>query len=222
MTKLMGLALIVSGAAWWMAAAGAAEPAGASATYVTTDTKTQGTWKKVYGTDGYVIIGDAKSLPAYAQVAVITEKGELSKEAKNLYIEHTYSGSTTDVRAMQKVTGTDRLAAYWGSYGGITIDVNLTDTQAHRIAVYCLDWNKGKMAEKIEVLDAGTDAVLDTRKVKDFDGGQYLIWDIKGHVKLRLTTMAESRAVLSGLFFGVAPQGQDPGEVKKPTGSDAK
>jgi hypothetical protein len=41
----------------------------ASAAFVGTDAATQGSWKGVYGSDGYNVVNDAISYPAYAQVA---------------------------------------------------------------------------------------------------------------------------------------------------------
>ena len=41
-----------------------------AALFVTTDTATQGTWKGVYGAQGYAIANDATSYPAYAQVTL--------------------------------------------------------------------------------------------------------------------------------------------------------
>ncbi|MDT4896290.1 MAG: hypothetical protein QOH25_1367, partial [Acidobacteriota bacterium] len=48
---------------------------GNSATYVRTDTTTQGNWKGTYGAEGYNVINDLVSYPAYAQV---TPSGNLS------------------------------------------------------------------------------------------------------------------------------------------------
>jgi hypothetical protein len=46
---------------------GAAGGAANSATFVTTDTATQGNWKGVYGSDGYSVINDAASYPPMRQ-----------------------------------------------------------------------------------------------------------------------------------------------------------
>ena len=172
-------------------------------TYVTTDTTTQGAWKEVYGSDGYVVIGDTQSLPAYAQMTVMTKKANLANCGLYQYIEHTYIPSTTEVRALLNGAGTDRLVAGWFSYY-LTLDLNFTDNQMHRIAIYCLDWKKS-MAQKIEFLNPETDAVIDTRKIKGFDNGHYLVWDVKGHVHIKVSSMAEARAGVSGIFFQPTP-----------------
>jgi hypothetical protein len=50
-------------------------------------------------------------------------------------------------------------------------------------------------------LDAASGSVLDTRAVSHFTNGQYLVWDLRGHVRLRVTRTAGPSGVASGLFF---------------------
>jgi hypothetical protein len=173
----------------------ASVPVPTSATFVAEDNTTQGNWKGVYDADGYNVLGDAPKYPDYAQVSVSGE---------TLFTES--NASSSDVRWLQKaaIGSTDRNFAIWFSETNFSIDINLTDGQEHRVAVYCLDWdeNDGR-SQKIEVLNAATNAVLDTRAVNAFSSGRYLVWQLKGHVRIRITHTgaAGSNAVLSGLFF---------------------
>jgi len=161
----------------------------ASAAFVGTDAATQGSWKGVYGSDGYNVVNDAISYPAYAQVA---PAGQSS---------YTWAATTTDVRALQKANTADRLAATW--YGlTFTIDLNLVDGLTHRVALYVVDWDSTSRIQIIEVRDSVTNALLDTRTVSGFHDGQYLAWNIRGHVTVRVVNTAGVNAVLSGLFFG--------------------
>jgi hypothetical protein len=163
---------------------------GPSAAFAGADTTTQGSWKGVYGGDGYNVINDAVSYPAYAQVA------------PNGQSNYTWAASTTDVRGLQKAaSSTDRLAATW--YGGtFSIDVNLTDGNVHLVGVYVVDWDSTSRSETLEVHDAATNALLDSRTVSGFHNGQYLFWNIQGHVTLRAVSTGGVNAVVSGLFFG--------------------
>jgi len=52
------------------------------------------------------------------------------------------------------------------------------------------------------VLDAATQQVLSTQNVQSFSGGTYLVWNLQGHVSVRLTSTGGTNAVLSGIFFG--------------------
>jgi hypothetical protein len=161
---------------------------GPSATFVGTDTTTQGTWRGQYGGDGYVVTGDTTSLPGYATV---TPSGQAS---------WTWAGTTGDVRALQTGSGVGRIAATW--YGWtFAIDVNLTDGAAHTVGLYVVDWDTQGRTETLEVRDAGTNAVLDTRTVSGFAGGQYWRWTVRGHVVVRVVRGAGPNAVVSGVFF---------------------
>src|SRR5262249_55981396 len=117
---------------------------------------------------------------------------------------YTWIGSTTDPRALQNPSTGTGLAACWYSDGTFTIDVNSTDGHAHQVALYALDWDSyGPRQEQIKVLDAGTGTVLDSRTVSNFSGGQYLVWNVSGHVQFQVTNLVGgSNAVISGLFFG--------------------
>ena len=161
-----------------------------SASFVTTDTTTQGTWKGTYGSDGYNVIANAVSYPSYA---VVTPTGQAT---------YTWAASTTDTRALQKAAATDRIAATWYSSSSFTVDINFNDGNIHRLSAYFLDWDSTSRSERIDVVDAATGTVLDTRSISSFHNGAYLVWNISGHVQLRITKLGGANAVLSGLFFG--------------------
>jgi hypothetical protein len=105
------------------------------------------------------------------------------------------------VRALQKALTSDRIAATWYAETFFDIDINLTDGLPHQVGIYCLDWDTTTRSQRIDVLDAVTNALLDTRNVTGFSNGQYLLWNISGHVKLRITNTGLTNAVVSGLFF---------------------
>lgn len=163
-----------------------------SAVFVKTDTTTQGSWKGVYGVDGYSVIADTTSYPAYVTVGL---------SGQTLY---TWANPTADVRGLQKVVGTNRIAACNYTATSMTYDLNFTDGQTHPLAAYFLDWTTSSRNQKIEFLDATTNAVLDTRTLSSFSGGVYLVWNLTGHVKLKITFVSSAgaqSAVISGLFF---------------------
>jgi hypothetical protein len=164
--------------------------ANATAGFVRLDTTTGGSWRGVYGLDGYTIIGNNASAPSY---------GTATPAGNNTYV---WSGSTGEARA-QKASRHDRIAACWYSGGVFTIDVNFGDASQHQFAIYMLDWDYygGGRTQRVEILDANNN-VLDTRMVSGFAGGQYLVWNLSGHVTIRVTnTNPNANAVVSGLFF---------------------
>ncbi|HEY2585578.1 MAG TPA: right-handed parallel beta-helix repeat-containing protein [Tepidisphaeraceae bacterium] len=167
----------------------------ATASFVGTDTTTRGNWTGAYGSDGYVEFGGgATQLPAYAQVTAYSQQ------------QYTWASSTNDPRALQVVAGNGaRIAGCDYAPNTFTLDVNLTDGKSHPVALYLLDWDARGRAESVQVIDAGSGAVLDTRSVSNFTGGQWLSWNLTGHVRITITLTAGANAVASGLFFGAAP-----------------
>ena len=182
---------------------GSSAPAVSSAAqFLKVDTATQGNWRSAYGADGYSIAGDSAANPAYGQASL----------AGQLFYQ--WTASTTDVRGLQKATNpNDRIAAAWYSGGTFTIDVNLTDGGTHQLAAYATDWDGylGGRSERIDVVDAATGTLLDSRSVFSFGSGQYLVWNVRGHVQLRVTNLTLGNALVQGIFFG--------GAVALPTGT---
>jgi len=159
------------------------------ASFVKLDTGTRGTWKGVYGSAGYNVIGDRSSYPSYVTV---TPSGQYS---------YTWAASTTDTRALQKASSsTDRIASTWYSSIPFSVDLNFTDSNIHQVAVYCVDWDVRGRSQTLSITDASGNR-LDSRSVSGFSSGQYLVWNVAGHVKLQVTPGSGPNAVISGLFF---------------------
>ncbi|HJZ70189.1 MAG TPA: fibronectin type III domain-containing protein [Vicinamibacterales bacterium] len=167
-----------------------------SAVFVGTDVQTLGNWKAVYGSDGYTLAKDGASLPTYGTVTQLDQ------------LTWTWDGSTTDARALLRASGRGRLAAVW--YGGrYTLHLNVSDGRIHRIALYVVDWDSEGRSETIEMLDAASGAVLDSRTIEGFAGGQYWIWNVGGDVTIRVTSTNATDAEVSAIFFD--PVGQPSG-----------
>ncbi len=164
-----------------------------SATFVRLDSTTRGNWRALYGAEGYVIVGDQNSNPSYGTLAAAGQ------------YQAVWAMSTGDARALQKASNpADRVAGAWYSTSSFTVDLNLTDGNTHQIAAYCMDWDTTARRERLDILDtAGT--VLDSQSLtSSFNGGVYLVWNISGHVKLRVTLTGGANPILSGLFFGAS------------------
>ena len=171
---------------------------GVSAVFVKTDTKTQGSWKGVYGADGFMIAGDDTHQPAY---------GAVSKTAWQVLWNG--NGLTKDIRALERNGGgADRMAGQWGTNDkSYDIDCSFTDAAVHRVALYGLDWDLNGRSEDIKVIDAATGGVLDTQDLNAFVSGKYLIWNVQGHVIFRVVNTSRwTNPALSGIFF-------DPAEI---------
>ncbi|MGV3772346.1 MAG: chitobiase/beta-hexosaminidase C-terminal domain-containing protein [Verrucomicrobiales bacterium] len=176
-----------------------------SAQFAGSDTSTMGSWKGVYGGEGYQIIGNATSLPSYVQA---TPSGAS---------EWIWQWSTQDADALQRASGTDRLAACWYSAGGFSVSFNFTDGRTHTLAAYFHDWDAAGRNQTVRIVDADTGATLDTQTVANFSNGVYLKWVLGGKVRMTVTPNT-GNAVVSGLFFGPAGTTQPPpaGQVATP------
>jgi hypothetical protein len=166
-----------------------------SATFVGIDSTTQGNWIGTYGSQGYSLAGDATSLPSSAT---------FSTNGTDTYV---WTSSTTETRALQKASGTDRIAASWytGATNTFTMDLNLTDGQTHRASFYALDYDwHGTRTQQFDLIDAATGNVLDSRTISSYEQGQYVSWNVSGHVLIRVTNVGSSNAVVSGMFLDAA------------------
>ena len=160
----------------------------ASASFVGTNTAVQGNWQGVYGAQGYDIVNGPVSLPSYASVI---------PAGQSLY---TWAATSSDPRALQIPGSNNRVAATWYASTSFTIATNLSDGQAHDIALYC---SIGKIAAAASGSRsrASEGTILDTRTISNFSGGAYLQWTVTGNVIITVTRLTGPNAVVSGLFF---------------------
>ncbi len=168
----------------------------ASATFLQLDSTTKGTWMGTYGSDGYDLVGGSSSLPSYATVSV----------AGNA--TYVWSADTTDERGLENPSSsspsTNRIAAAWYSGSSFTVTLDLTDGNAHTIALYAVDWDKHGRSEQIQIANASTGTVLSTETLSSFTGGAYEVWTISGDVKITITELSGGNGLLNGIFFGPA------------------
>lgn len=162
-----------------------------AAKFVSQDTSAQGNWKTQYGGQGYIVVGDNQQLSDAVQVTPANQQ------------ETVWQSSTTDPRALQKVTDpSDHIAACWYASSSFSIDVNVTDGQTYQLALYFLDWDQQNRTEIINTLDPTTNALLDTRVVTSFENGTYVVWNVRGHITLQITASPGTvNAVVSGVFL---------------------
>ena len=164
-----------------------------TATYITTDTTTQGSWQGVYGADGYRIIGDAQTYPLYATVLTPTTP-----------LNYVWAASTADVRALQKAPpATDRVAGTWYSAAtSFSFNVDIEDGGTHSMALYMLDWDRLGRTDTVEIRDALTNTLLESRNGTGLGNGVWLVWDISGSVLVTVIRTGAANPVIAGLFFG--------------------
>lgn len=174
---------------------GSVAAAPTAASFIKTDSTTEGSWKAVYGSDGYNVVGDSTQYPAYVNVNVTGASTTI------------WAVPTSDARALQRVAASGSIAASLYSSTSFTVDLNFSDGAPHTVAIYFLDWDELNRTQTVQVLNAATGAVLDTRPLSNFSNGVYLVWTLAGHVTVKITNTGPQSAVLSGIFFGSGPFG---------------
>lgn len=165
-------------------------PAAPAATFVGVDTATRGAWKGKYGTAGYAIAADGRRSSALAEI------GPPEPDQSWTWVD-----DVEDVRAVQKACGAKRIGAAWFGWGPFTIAVRSKGAGTRRLAVYLVDWDAAMRLQNVDVLDAATGRLLDSREIANFSGGHHLVWNITGHVVLRISALSSTTAVVSGVFI---------------------
>jgi hypothetical protein len=74
-----------------------------------------------------------------------------------------------------------------------------------RVSLYALDWDPAQRSQQIDVLDAATGALLDSRTVTGFAGGEHWVWQVTGAVRFRVTRLGGVNAVVSAVFVDPSP-----------------
>src|SRR6185369_9074437 len=109
------------------------------------------------------------------------------------------------------------IAARWESSSFFTVEVNFTDGLTHRVAIYAVDWDGSNRQQRVDVVDWATNVLLDSRGMSSFNGGQYLVWNLRGRVKFIVNKVGGRPAVVSGLYFGNAAPSSTPTPTPTPT-----
>jgi hypothetical protein len=125
-----------------------------------------------------------------------------------------FSGGPTvagDPRALQRFND----SAHGRSAGKLAEEVVLavdiftaTPNAAYRLAAYFVDWESQGRAQQVSILNA-TDATFPiaapSQLLERFGGGAYLVWELRGDVRLRIahvgTYPGGADALVSGIFF---------------------
>src|SRR4051812_5049398 len=99
---------------------------GGAVTFVKADAATRGSWKGVYGSDGYFMAAVPPSPPSYATVTTSAPQWTWAANSGN------------PAHLQDPGSSTNRIAACWYSSTPATFDLSLTDGKSHRVAMYFL------------------------------------------------------------------------------------
>lgn len=154
------------------------------------DDTTSGSWRGVYGQEGaFAYPGGTFSPPSYVKLGGY----------RNFPL--TWTTSTSDPRALQKTSGTDRFATAWNSPDSLYFFLNLTDGAAHEVSFYFLDYDRQGRDQLLEFFDHSSGKLLGSERISGFSEGRYSSWVLQGNVRLKITRIAGPNCVLSAMFF---------------------
>jgi hypothetical protein len=163
-----------------------------TARFLLEDRSTRGNWKGVYGTQAYAVFGQATNFPGGTALAV----------SHAAY--YPFATNTPDPRALEhanQANPSNRISACVYAADAMTFDLALPVGPTNRIALYLMEPGGGR-TERVELIRPDTGAVLDTRVVPALSNGVYLMWEVTGPVRARVSRVAGANAVVSGVFVG--------------------
>lgn len=175
------------------------------ASTVKEDTVTQGNWKGVYGSKGYMLFNydgegaHRTKLPEQCRSIISLRNGNTS-----------YKDAGTDPRALvSNVAGsTDR------SLGAIstrdpqvcqqtfTVDVDYRSDKPYKISLYFVDWENNGRRSAIELFDLQNKRILaPVHFVRNYGMGRYVTFEVNQPVRVRICQVRGVNAACSALFL---------------------
>jgi len=164
--------------------------AGATATFVSSDATSSGSWKGRYGQEGGLAYPYGYFVPpTYVQLNAWQNYPLL------------WASSTTDTRALQRPNGTDRMAGAWHSTNELYFYLQFKDTATHKASFYFVDFDRVGRQQKLEIFDHINGNLLHSQVITNFANGVYKTFNLSGKVRLKLTKISGPNCVMSGILF---------------------
>lgn len=167
------------------------------------DTLTSGNWKRQYGSVGYLLFNyksnnqHLQRLPTYVASFKI-------KKAVNVHLNIPEKGdkvlfdNDTNDRHFGAIITQDPEP----TLQTMTIDLDVKDSQKHRLALYFLDWDSNGRRSAVEIFDLKTlKLVAPVQLIKDYQNGKYLVFDYSGSLRIRINHVRGKNAAVCGIFF---------------------
>ena len=149
--------------------------------FIDRDDYTKGNCKSKYG-NGYYLLSNLNTNSSYISIS------------SGLPFEY-YKPADSDIRAVERVSGGGRFSGC--IYDNTTI--NFTVSKIGKLSIYFMEPAGGRSVA-VEIYDY-LGNLLDKRNVYNLNIGQYLTWDIKVPVIVKVKKISGSNAVVSGIFI---------------------
>jgi alpha-L-rhamnosidase len=169
------------------------------------DRTTQGNWGGVYGRDGFVLpdydgIGkDLRSLPSYVSAVTMShcKQGIWATNVQDARAPACRADNSGPRTAAMMYTGDPE-----ATFQTMVTDIAAQSGHSYTLSLYFLDWDGHDRSVGVEIIDAASlKQLAAVRVVKNFHDGVYLSYRCMGPVRVRIDTITEPNATLSGIFF---------------------
>ena len=175
------------------------------ASAVSEDGTTQGNWKGVYGSKGYVLFSydgpgaDRIKLPAGCTAITPGKQGAgcwtLSSADPRALVSNRDGEET---RSLGTIFTRDPSACYQT----MTLDVPYRTEKTYRLTLYFVDWDSTERRSAIELFDLATLRLLSpVHMVRDYSGGRYVTFEVDRPVRVRVCQVRGANAAVCALFL---------------------
>ncbi|MCC8425828.1 alpha-L-rhamnosidase C-terminal domain-containing protein [Mucilaginibacter sp. UR6-11] len=170
---------------------------------ITQDSLTGGQWIKRYGKDGYMLFNYFNSGKHLQKLPTCISAIGLRHEANVLHTIATPGNYLlTDTAGFAHHLGAITTRDPKACLQTMTLDIKVTDSNVHQIALYLLDWDSKDRRSAIEVFDLKTlNLLAPVQLVKNYQKGKYMVFNYSGSIRIRINQITGKNAALSGVFF---------------------
>jgi hypothetical protein len=161
-------------------------PPRVSGVYLSWDGSTGGNWVGKFGKVGRLVASEPNNTSPYF--------GSINGSYA------TWPQYSSTAAALQTSDGQSRIAANWYSTNEITVPIIFDDNQIHRLEAYFADYTQSGLQEYVDIVEPNG-ITFTSVSIANFQGGIYVIFDVKGRSTLRIRPRSGNYATLSGLFI---------------------
>lgn len=120
-----------------------------------------------------------------------------------LWVPWTNLVAHPDPRGVQFDPSSVGEGACWTAPAALVVSIDLRDGRWHLGSLYFVDWDTDLRDQTVEIVDAQSGEVLDSREVSRFFSGRWLVFWGRGSLQVRVIPHSVN-AVLSGVFLDPA------------------
>ncbi|HYF52185.1 MAG TPA: hypothetical protein VEJ63_22450, partial [Planctomycetota bacterium] len=182
------------------ATAATPRPAGTSGiVFVNKDEKRGGNWKADLGKAGYVIFCEKAATGNATDHS--TKLPPFITSVENDGVPFRW-GESAEIKALENsADGGQRTATCMHSTTEVKMRITAKDLTPYRLSVYCIDFDKGNRAQRVEAL-SDTGNVVHTFELSSFSDGVWLHYNVKGSCILKfVNTAGRMNALVSAVLF---------------------